>query len=224
MLKDADFRKLSLLYPVVNQLTPGQRRAIRLAGRKIMAKTGQLLFDTGMPCENFLFLVSGKVNVYTATRNGRCILLYNILPGETCILSISCLLGHEKYPAQARVEADIVGFTIPEILFDNLISISQVFRGFVFNFISDQLLHLTWLIEDLTWGQLDRRLAAILLNRGVEIHTTHRKLANELGSVREVVSRLLKNFEEQGFVKLSRGHIHIINQKALEEIACLMCD
>ena len=104
-------------------------------------------------------------------------------------------------------------------MFNQLVSRSDVFRQFVFSFFAERVASLMDLIKVLTWGQLDRRLALILLERGEIIEATHRMLANELGSVREVVSRILKEFEQKGLVQLQRKKIVILDQAGLQKIA-----
>jgi CRP/FNR family transcriptional regulator len=163
-------------------------------------------------------VIEGSVRVAKCAPNGRELPLYRVTPGETCIISSSCLLGNEDYNARGITEADTLLMLLPKQVFDELLA-EPAFRGFVFNLFAERIADLMQLIEEVAFHRLDQRLATLLLGKGRILHTTHQHLADELGSVREFVSRLLKGFSAQGLVKLSREQIEILDPAGLRRIA-----
>jgi len=179
---------------------------------------GQLLFDDHQACEGFPFVIEGSVRVVKCAPNGRELPLYRVNAGETCIISSSCLLGKEDYNARGVTERDTDLMLLPRTVFEALLA-EPVFRDFVFHLFAERIADLMRLIEEVAFQRLDQRLAAVLLGKGRVLHVTHQQLADELGSVREFVSRLLKGFSDQGLVKLSREQIEIIDPVGLRGIA-----
>ncbi|MEZ5625958.1 MAG: Crp/Fnr family transcriptional regulator [Rhodocyclaceae bacterium] len=205
-------------YPVLTELPPAVRDAIipRLQAMKVPA--GTVLFDDHQACEGFPFVVRGSIRVIKASASGRELPLYRVAPGETCVISSSCLLGHEDYNARGIAETDTELVLLPKAVFDELLA-EPAFRSFVFHLFADRIADLMQLIEEVAFHKLDQRLAALLLGKGRLLHTTHQHLADELGSVREIVSRLLKGFAAQGLVKLSREQIEIVDAAGLRRVA-----
>jgi len=209
------------------QLFP-QLKDISIDGKGIVERLEQVvipanttLFRQGDSCQNYLLILSGSVKVFTRAENGREIVLYHISTGHSCVLTTSCLLSSEDYPAEGVTETDIVAVVIPGPIFDEYVALSAAFRKLVFNSYGDRLAALISLVEEISFSKLDVRLAKFLLENSsvnTPLITTHQALATELGSAREVISRQLKEFEKNGWVKLSRGKIQIMNQLALENI------
>ena len=166
-------------------------------------------------------LLSGYIRVIKASSNGRELQLYRVLPGESCILTSSCLLGNACYYAQGIAAQDLEMVLVPASVFHALISKQEAFRLYIFNLFSERLTDLMQLVSAVAFQKLDQRLANLLISKSGSISTTHQALADELGSVREIVSRLLKNFSEQGWIKLGREQIDIIDPAALKRLADL---
>ncbi|MEH6443919.1 MAG: Crp/Fnr family transcriptional regulator [Oceanospirillaceae bacterium] len=148
-------------------------------------------------------------------------MLYRAQERETCIMTTNCLLSNRDYNAQGVAESDIELAIIPQHCFGELLGISKLFRTFVFAVYAQRMSTLMMLIEEVVFKKLDERLAKILLDNAVffEITRTHQALATELGSVREVVSRQMKNFERQGLIELSRGKTKIFSPIELKRVA-----
>lgn len=183
---------------------------------------GEVLFDEGSPCTGMLVLESGIVRVTRFAPSGRELMLYRVLPGETCVLTLSCLLGHATYPARGVAEGDVSGVYLPTPLFEQLIAESVRFRQFVFAAFASRLRGVLELASAVSFERLDRRLAAALLERVertglIELEVTHQQLADDLGCTREPISRLLEGLAAQGIVDLGRGRIHIRNKAALSK-------
>lgn len=205
-------------YPVIDALAPAARERLLAAARWMDIPAGALLFDDHQSCEGFPFVVEGSVKVAKCAPNGRELPLYRVSPGETCIISSSCLLGHEDYNARGVTESPTRLMLLPKAVFDELLA-DRAFRDFVFHLFAERIADLMQLIEEVAFRRLDQRLAALLLGKGRLLHVTHQHLADELGSVREIVSRLLKGFAEQGLVKLSREQIEILDPAGLRVLA-----
>jgi CRP/FNR family transcriptional regulator len=180
---------------------------------------GSVLFEADQPCGGFPLVLEGSVRVAKIAPNGREILLYRVDPGESCILSGSCLLGHASYSASGIAETDVTVLAIPPALFNELMVQHAPFREYVFGLYGARLAEVMELIEEVAFKRLDTRLAQLLVHRGPVVESTHQKLADELGSVREIVSRLLRSFEDRGWVKLERERVTVRDPKALAALA-----
>ena len=181
-------------------------------------------FHQGDACSNYLLILKGRIKVMTRAENGREIVLYRLGGGDSCVLTTSCLFGNARYPAEGISETDVAALAVPAARFNDAIQHSKPFREFVFASFSSHLGSLIALVEEITFGKLDIRLARHLLTActgGSALTTTHQELATELGTAREVVSRLLKDFESRGWVKLSRGSIKLVDKQSLENIAAM---
>ena len=183
-----------------------------------------IAFHQGDACSNYLLILSGSIKVMTRAENGREIVLYRLGDGDSCVLTTSCLFGNARYPAEGITETDVSALAIPAARFNQAIEHSKPFREFVFNSFSSHLSSLITLVEEVTFGKLDIRLARYLLNASAgnaALEITHQQLATELGSAREVISRLLKDFESRGWLILSRGSIKILDKQSLEKVAAM---
>jgi CRP/FNR family transcriptional regulator len=209
---------LAALYPVLDALPAPVRARLQAESQPMTVPAGTVLFDDYQPCQGFPFVLSGAIRVLKLAANGRELPLYRVLPGESCIVTSSCLLGHNDYNARGIAESDTTLMFMPRALFDDLLA-EAAFRDFVFHLFSERIAELMQLVEAVAFRKLDQRLAHLLLGKGRQLHTTHQQLADELGSVREMVSRLLKGFAEQGLVRLGREQIEILDPAGLRRIA-----
>ena len=181
----------------------------------------RFVFHAGDLCQAFLILLDGEVRVQLTAENGREVTLYRIGPGGSCILTTSCLLSNEHYPAEAIAESDIEALAIPVSSFQSALEGSQWFRRFVFDGFSTRLTSVIQKIEQIAFTAIDVRLAGVLLEldrKGIE-KITHQDIAVELGTAREVVSRHLKRFESEGWVRLGRGQVSLIDRPRIEALA-----
>ncbi len=206
-------------FPVLAQLPGMQLDELLAAAPLRRASAGSVLFEPNQPCEGFPLLLEGSVKVMKASPAGREIVLYRVSPGEGCILSGGCLLGQHEYAARGVAESDVTLLKIPPALFQDLMVKFAPFRRFVFDMYGARLAEMMELIDEVAFRKLDTRLARLLVQRGPVLETTHQMLADELGSVRVFVSRLLRNFEERGWVKLERERIEVVDAKGLLEFS-----
>jgi CRP/FNR family transcriptional regulator, anaerobic regulatory protein len=180
------------------------------------------VFHQGDPCSNYLLVIEGGVKVITRAENGREIVLYRLGPGDSCVLTTSCLFGNGRYPAEGITEGGVVALAIPAGRFQLAVQQSDAFRRFVFASFSEHLGSLITLVAEVAFGRLDVRLARHLLDhagRDGTLHATHQELATELGTAREVISRQLKDFEQREIVSLQRGRITLLDRIRLDELA-----
>lgn len=214
---DTSARRRLLLerFPAFAPLTAAQLEDVLAASPVRRVPAGSVLFEPGTRCEGFPLVLEGSVRVTMSSASGREIVLYRVGPGEGCILSGGCLLGQTDYAARGVAECDVTLMRIPPAEFQELLLHFASFRRFVFDMYGARLAEVMELVEEVAFRKLDTRLARLLVLRGPVIEATHQNLADELGSVRVFVSRLLRSFEERGWVRLERERVNVLDPKAL---------
>lgn len=183
---------------------------------------GSRIYGPGMAPTNFILLLEGSVRVQQVSESGREIVLYRVAPGESCPLTTACLLGTDDYLAEAIAETDVQAVAISRPVFEDVVARSAEFRRFVFEAFSTSIANLCRIIDDVAFSRIDIRLAHKLLELaggGTAIAATQQQLASELGSAREVVSRVLAEFQRRGWVMAARGSITLADRAALEQLA-----
>ncbi len=196
--------------------------AVEKRGFILRAPAGAWVFREGLACEGYPIIVSGRIRVQKTGANGREIALYRVGPGETCVITTACLMRDAVYDAEAMAETDVTAKVLPKAVFRELLATSESFRDFVFRAFSARLASLLARIEEVAFERIDRRLAQRVLDAADAegaVAQTHRELAVELGTAREVVSRKLKDFERSGWIELHRGGLRLLNLAALRRIA-----
>lgn len=185
---------------------------------------GQRVFEPGAACQNYLLVGRGQVRVQLLTAGGREVVLYHVGPGDSCVLTTSCLLGAAHYPAEGITATEVIAFALSAADFHHGLDSSAAFRRFVFGNLGRRLSEVIARMEQVVFAPIDARLAGSLLQLAgadTQLTVTHHDLAVELGTAREVVSRHLKRFEEHGWVSLGRGSIELLDRTALERVAAL---
>lgn len=213
-------RELDACYP--GFVSDCDARALSLLEQtdRIQFPAGTIMFRESDACQNFLWLLEGTVRVYKHSADGREVTLYRVEPGEMCVLSLNALLGGRPYPAEALAETDITGLVIAGSTLLPVIDESSSLRRYVMKMLTDRLYETMALVSDIAFHRLDLRLACLLGQRfersgGEALNVTHAQLARELGTTREVISRILKEFEHQECVKLARGRIYLVSRQGL---------
>jgi CRP/FNR family transcriptional regulator, anaerobic regulatory protein len=206
-------------FPGLGRLSPELLESLGRQSAIIALPVGSRIYGPGQSPENFLLLLDGTVRVQQVSESGHEIVLYRVTEGESCALTTACLMGYEDYLAEAVAETPVRAAAIPRATFDDLIARSPEFRRFVFTAFSSRITNLFRIIDDVAFSRMDLRLAAKLLELsrdGGAVAATQQQMAAELGTAREVVSRMLSEFQRRGWVGLSRGSIAILDRKALE--------
>jgi CRP/FNR family transcriptional regulator len=210
---------LHRFFPALARLPEALAREVERQSSQVDVPAGTLLFDAGSACQALPLVLGGRVKVSKRAENGREIRLYSVRPGELCIVTVSCLLGGEPYPATGVAETALSAVALPRALILRLVAEHPPFREMAFKLFAERLTGLMQLVEEVAFRKLDQRLAAWLLARGSTIAASHQAIADELGSVREIVSRLLKQFEEQDWVRLGRERIEVLAPEGLRRLA-----
>jgi len=174
---------------------------------------GHVIFEAGDPCRVIPFILSGEIRVFALSESGREMTLYRINPGESCILSISSLMAQSAIPAIAQAETDITALVVTADRFYQWMNRFEVVRGFAYGLMASMLAMVISTVDEVAFRRLDERIIEFLKKHQLEgkVSMTHQHIAIELGSSREVVSRILKDFEHRGLVELARGQITLLS-------------
>jgi len=205
-------------FPDLPELEPEQRVEMleNIAFNRL--KSGDIAYRQGQRCNAYVMCIEGRTRVFKTSECGREILLYQVGPGETCVLTTSCLMAGRGFPAESSAETDVLLAVLPAAVFHRLLTASTPFRQFVLNNYGDLLSSLITLVDEVAFASLDLRLARRLLaeanDQGI-VAKTHQQLALDLGSVREVITRYLREWERAGWVRASRGSIEVRDPGAL---------
>jgi len=185
-------------------------KQLEAIGKPVSIPKGVTLLSPGSPVEAVVIPTKGSIRVFSASENGRSIGLYWVGPQETCIIGTSCLFNDSKYPAFACSETATEALTVPVHQFRELFEKDAQVQNFIFSLISFRLLAVMELVSEVAFNKVDSRLAKFLLKRKNEadlISLTHDEIAQSLGTTREVVSRMLKNYANEGWIEQSHGNI-----------------
>ena len=211
----ADLAKRILeLYPALEGLPAPAMQSLLSRAAVVTLPAGTRLFQAGDACRQFPLVLAGVIRV-AKEGEGRELQLYRVLPGESCVLTGSCLVGYSDYPATGVVEADATLVVLSRDAFEELMAVHAPFRQYVFGLFAARLADLMALVEAVAFHRLDRRIAAALLGHGRLVEATHQQLADEVGSVREIVTRVLRGFSDRGLVRLGRGSIEVLDAVGL---------
>jgi len=208
-------------FPMLSQIQDASWREAVQAGRCLDIPAETVMVRKGQPCLDFLLVIEGTIRIYETAENGREILLYRLYGGEICVLTLSHLLRGIAYTAYAIAENNVSVVSIPQSHFERALAESEAFRTAVLFSLSRRLGDVMQLVEQVAFHSLDLRLACLLGQRFGQDNTcrlkiTHQELARELGTTREVLSRLLKTFEHRGCIRLYRGQIELVSPGALD--------
>ncbi len=208
-------------FPFLGSADPAFLQELNSITRITVLPPGTRVYHPGDPCAALAFVLEGCIRVFLAGESGREISLYRIERAQTCILSTSAILGSSAFPAFAEVESETRAILIPATLVQSWMETHAIWRSFLFGLLTNRLGSVLLSLEEVAFQRLDIRLAQLLVelaHGGLEIRNTHQELAAELGTAREVVSRVLRDFENKGWIKRSRGGLAIVNSQALEAL------
>ena len=209
--------KVLEIYPALADVTPSLS-ALGADGTPVDVAAGTVLFTENNPCQGFPLVLDGEVRVARQSMDGRNLELYRVTPGELCLVSSASLFRSTPLSAHGVTTKPTHLLLIRPTTFQQWLA-QPAFRDSILGLFAERMADLTTLIDAVAFQKLDQRLAATLLGRGQDLSLTHQALADELGTVREIITRLLRRFEREGWVQLSREHIHIVNSPALRAVA-----
>jgi CRP/FNR family transcriptional regulator len=219
MINKEQFERILRALPILGHAEQGLLHEFQQAAILIRIPKGQDVFVEGDHVDAIALLISGVVRVYKIGETGREITLYRFGNGESCILTANAILSQKNFPAIATVEKEAEAVMIPADAFRDWVRRYDLWREFVFELLSQRLSSVMAIVEEIAFRRMDARLASLLLERSLRsdlIHITHHEIAAELGSSREVISRILEDFSAQGIIQVSRGNIKILERDALQ--------
>lgn len=190
-------------------------------GQIVSLPAGARVYAPGKVPDAYLLVLDGSVRVQQVSESGREIVLYRVRAGESCTLTTACLLGDDRYTAEAITETAVRAVALPRGAFDALVAGSPEFRRFVFSTLSDRITNLFRLVGQVAFGRLDGRIAQGLMDLAAgeaTVRITQQQLAAEVGSAREVISRVLGQMQRQGLVRVGRGRIDIVDRARLAQL------
>jgi CRP/FNR family transcriptional regulator len=219
MLTPAQLHEAIALLPFLTDSTTPAARAFTEQATLMRFPAGTTVFEEGDICSIFTILATGQVRVFTIGETGREITLYRFARGESCILTTSCILSAEQFPAIATVEQDVEAYVVPDTAFHEWINTFQPWRTYIFQLLSRRLATVMAVLDAVAFRRMDARIAEFLLQRIAPaqpaLSLTHQQIAADLGTSREVVSRILSDFADDGLVQIGRGVVTVIDQAGL---------
>ncbi len=224
MIDSDQLERITRSIPFLQDADPELLQDFRQHAFLARIPTGKDIFLEGDQVEALALLISGVVRVYNIGATGREITLYRFGLGDSCILSANAIFNQQNFPAIATVEEEAVAVMIPSDTFRDWVNRHALWRNFIINLLSQRLSSLMAVIDEVAFQRMDTRIAALLVTRArIEnpIHITHQEIAAELGSSREVISRILEDFKRQGIIATSRGTVEILDLEALNNNAHL---
>ncbi len=204
--------------PFISDLSESDRKFLL---DSIIIKDIDLSATTMSPnsCDGLIVVDYGKLRVFMTSQGGKEITLYHLIPGDVCVLSYRCQIGSMPFNLEVTAVEKSRVFNIPATTLNKLIDVYPIIKEFLLNETTSRLADVMAVVEKVAFSSLDTRLIELLLEqKSSVIYRTHAELASDLGSSREIISRLLKNFENDGLIQLSRGKIKLLDLTKLNEL------
>ena len=209
--------------PIWDKLTPQQQEKVAEVVEFRKVKKGTRIHDSSADCLGLVMMKSGQLRAYILSEDGREITISRLFEYDVTLLSASCVMPDMQFNVMIEAEKDTELWSLPACMFKNLVDESLVVSNYSRNLLSSNFSELMWLMEQIMWKSFDKRLAAFLLEESQlegdsQLKITHEKIAAHLGTAREVVTRMLRYFQSEGMVKLTRGSIEITDEGKLEAL------
>ena len=210
-------------FPVWDKLTPAQQSKLREVSHPLKVRAGEVVHNGSMDCLGLLLIRSGQLRVYTLSAEGREITLYRLFDHDICLFSASCVMPSVQFEVVVEAEKECDLWVIPSCLFKNFMEDSAAVANYANQLISSRFSEVMWLMEQIMWRSFDKRLASFLweesaLEETTCLKLTHEKIANHMGTAREVVTRMLRYFQNEGLVTLTRGTVELTDIKGLRAL------
>ena len=210
--------------PFWDKLTREQQEHLAGAIQYRKVKKGTQIHDSSAECLGLVVLRTGQLRAYILSEDGREVTISRLFEYDVSLLSASCVMPDMQLNVMIDAEKDSEFWSIPACLFRNLVDESLAVSNYSRSLLSSNFSELMWLMEQIMWKKFDERLAAFLLDECRLENTrtltiTHDKIANHMGTAREVVTRMLRYFQSEGMVKLTRGAVEVVDEDALEMLA-----
>jgi len=216
-----DFRSF---FPIWNKLTAEEQNKIEGAITTRKVEKGTVLHDGSSDCTGLFLIKTGQLRAYILSEEGREVTIYRLFDRDVCLFSASCMMRSIQFDITIEAEKDTEVWVIPVKVYEGIMESSAPVANFTSELMASRLSEAMWLIEQILWKSLDKRVSAFLLEEAIieesdKLKITHETIANHIGSHREVITRMLKYFQGEGMVKLSRGAIEITDKKKLQRLS-----
>lgn len=210
-------------FPIWDNLTAEQQARILSVTDFLKVKRGTILHDGSPDCLGMLLIRSGQLRAYMLSEEGREVTICRFFEMDICLFSASCVMPNMQFDIFIEAEKDSEIWVIPACLYQNLMDESIAISNYSHNLITNHFSELMWLMEQILWKSFDKRLAKFLFEESIlegtnSLKITHEKIANHMGTAREVVTRMLRYFQSEGMVRLTRGTIDITDPKRLGQL------
>ena len=214
----------SQYFPIWNKLTDDQRQRISQRVMRREVKKGTLLHDGSNECTGLLLVRSGQLRAYILSDEGREITIYRLFDRDMCLFSASCIMRSIQFDITVEAEKDTELWLIPPDVYQAVMNESAAVANYTNEVMASRFSEVMWLMEQIMWKSLDKRLASFLAEESAiegseTLKLTHETIAKHLGSHREVITRMLRYFQSEGWVKVSRGTVEILDMDALEALS-----
>ena len=214
----------SQCFPIWNKLTDDQRQRITQRVMRREVKKGTLLHDSSNECTGLLLVRTGQLRAYILSDEGREITIYRLFDRDMCLFSASCIMRSIQFDITVEAEKDTELWLIPPDVYQAVMNESAAVANYTNEVMASRFSEVMWLMEQIMWKSLDKRLAAFLAEESAiegseTLKLTHETIAKHLGSHREVITRMLRYFQSEGWVKVSRGTVEILDMDALDGLS-----
>ena len=211
-------------FPFWEELNREQQADLLLHGQSRKFQKGDMIITYKNQCQGLLLVRSGQLRAFVLSENGKEATLYRLYALDICLFSASCIMNNIQFSIQIEVEKDTSVLLVPSALYKQLMQQSVAVSNYTNQLMASRFSDVMWVLEQVLFKSMDCRLAQVLLEHAViegsnELYLTHEAIARDLGSAREVVTRLLKYFREEDLIELARGRIHLLDKKRLQGIA-----
>lgn len=224
MLSNQDLNFLMGYLPFINRLDQADRNLLFSTCSESIYTPGEIILNREKECNGLVIVKSGQLRAYFESEDGKGITLYRLLSGDICILTASCVLKNITFEVTLEVEKDSEIMFIPAATWGKLAEKNSFVKEFSMELVNERFSEVMWVMEQMVSKNMGQRIAAFLLEQSVlenseTLSMTHETIAKNLGTAREVISRILKYLENDGLLKLSRGQILLTNVKKLREMS-----
>ena len=214
---------IAQFFPVFEKLTPSQQQMVLDYTAVKTVPAGTVVHNGAVECTGFLLVRSGQLRAYTISEEGREVTIYRLFDHDCCLFSAACIMSSLQFEVIIETEKDSEIFIIPPSVYQKLMNESLAVSKYTNDLMATRFSEIMWLMDQIMWKSFDKRLAGYLLEEiSIEgtnlLKVTHEKIANHMGTAREVVTRMLRYFQGEGLVKLARGTIEITDEAGLETL------
>ena len=216
--------EISEFFPFWGKLTQAQKGLLTDSAMFRKVPKGTVIHNGSMDCTGLLLICSGQLRAYILSEEGREVTIYRLFEQDLCLFSASCMMKSIQFDVTVEAEKDSEIYVIPAEIYKKVMEESAPVANYTNEVMATRFSDVMWLIEQIMWKSFDKRLAAFLLEEASiegtnQLKLTHEIIANHLGTAREVVTRMLRYFQSEGMVKVSRGGVELTDPQKLESIS-----